>query len=178
MLRFDNEHGAWKMKISSGHLLLIGICAALTLWTTGCANLPVTTTPPNLSLVSIEPVEVTPLEQKYHVKVRLQNPNDHALEISGISYILEVNGQPLLKGVSDESVTVPRFGESIIELSGVSTLFGFVRQFQAMQERETQGMHYKLSGKLSLDNRFGSVPFNYEGALSPTTTSTDNPHPN
>ena len=166
------------MKISSGHLLLIGICAALTLWATGCANLPVTTTPPNLSLVSIEPVEVTPLEQKYHVKVRLQNPNDHALEISGISYILEVNGQPLLKGVSDESVTVSRFGESIIELSGVSTLFGFVRQFQAMQDRETQGMHYKLSGKLSLDKQFGSVFFNYEGILSLTIIGIDNPYLN
>jgi LEA14-like dessication related protein len=177
MLRFDNQNGAWEMKISSDRLLLIGIWAALTLWTTGCANLPATTTPPNLSLVSIEPVEVTPLEQKYHVKVRLQNPNDHALEISGMSYVLEVNGQPLLKGVSDESVMVPRFDESIIELSGVSTLFGFVRQFQALQERKTQGMHYRLSGKLSLDNRFGSVPFNYEGTLSPTTTSTDNPHP-
>jgi LEA14-like dessication related protein len=156
-----------KMKISSGRLLLIGIWAALTLLTTGCANLPATTTPPNLSLVSIEPVEFTPLEQKYHIKVRLQNPNDHAIEISGMSYVLEVNGQPLLKGVSDESVTVPRFSESILELSGVSTLFGFVRQFQALQERETQGMQYKLSGKLSLNNRFGSVPFNYEGTLLP-----------
>ena len=177
MLRFGNHNGAWKMKISSGRLLLIVIWTALSLGTTGCANLPATTTPPNLSLVSIEPVEVTPLEQKYHIKVRLQNPNDHALEISGMSYILEVNGQPLLKGVSDKSVTVPRFGESIIELSGISTLFGFVRQFQALQERKTQDMHYKLSGKLSLDNRFGSVPFNYEGTLSPTTTSADNPHP-
>ena len=161
---------AWKMKNSSVRLLLIGVWAALILWTAGCANLPATTTPPNLSLVSIEPVEVTPLEQKYHIKVRLQNPNDHALEISGISYILEVNGQPLLKGVSDESVKVPRFGESIIELSGVSTLFGFVRQFQALQERKTQDMHYKLSGKLSLDNRFGSVPFSYEGTLLPPST--------
>jgi LEA14-like dessication related protein len=111
--------------------------------------------------------DLTPLEQKYHIKVRLQNPNDHAIEISGMSYVLEVNGQPLLKGVSDESVTVPRFSESILELSGVSTLFGFVRQFQALQERETQGMQYKLSGKLSLNNRFGSVPFNYEGTLLP-----------
>jgi LEA14-like dessication related protein len=170
MLRFDNRNGAWKMKNSSVRLLLIGVWAALILWTAGCANLPATTTPPNLSLVSIEPVEVTPLEQKYHVKVRLQNPNDHALEISGMSYVLEFNGQPLLKGVSDESVTVPRFGESIIELSGVSTLFGFVRQFQALQERKTQDMHYKLSGKLSLDNRFGSVPFSYEGTLLPPST--------
>ena len=158
------------MNMSSGRLLIIGIWAVLALWVTGCATLP-STTPPNLSIVSIEPVEATALEQKYHLKVRLQNPNDHALEISGMSYVLEVNGQPLLKGVSNEPVTVPRFGESIIELSGVSTLFGFVRQFQALQERKTQGMDYKLSGKVGLENRLGSLPFSYEGELLPPTTN-------
>ena len=147
----------------------IGIWAALALWMAGCASLPEATTPPNLSLVSMEPVEVTPFEQKYRLTVRLQNPNDHALEISGMSYILEVNGQPLLNGVSDASVTVPRFGESLIELSGVSTLFGFVRQIQALQEHKTQGMQYKLSGKLALVNRFGSLLFSYEGILLPST---------
>jgi LEA14-like dessication related protein len=148
---------------------LIGIWVALTVWVAGCASLSEATTPPNLSLVSIEPVEVTPLEQKYHLKVRLQNPNDHPLEISGMSYVLEVNGQPLLNGVSDAAVTVPRFGESLIELSGVSTLFGFVRQIQALQDRNAQGMQYKLSGKLAVVNRFGSLPFSYEGTLLPST---------
>lgn len=142
-------------------------CILPVLWLTGCATLPATTQAPNLSVVSIEPVEMTPLEQKYRLQVRLQNPNDHALEISGMSYTLEVNGQALLKGVSGDSVTVPRFGESIIELSGVSTLFGFVRQIQALQERGSQGMDYRLSGKLGLAGRFGSLPFSYEGTLLP-----------
>jgi hypothetical protein len=66
-------------------------------------------------------------------------------------------------------VTVPRFGESLIELSGVSTLFGFVRQIQALQDRNAQGMQYKLSGKLAVVNRFGSLPFSYEGTLLPST---------
>jgi LEA14-like dessication related protein len=160
--------------MASDRLLSIGIWAALTLWVVGCATVPASTTPPDLSVVSIEPVEVTALEQKYHVKVRVQNPNDHALEISGMSYVLEVNGQALLKGVSDAVVTVPRYSETIIELSGVSTLFGFVRQFQALQERQTQGMDYRLSGKLSLANHFGSLPFSYAGTLLPSTASDSN----
>jgi LEA14-like dessication related protein len=148
-------------------LLFITIWVALTLGLGGCATLSPSTEPPSLSIVSIEPVEVTPLEQRYRLKVRLQNPNDHALAISGMSYVLEVNGQALLKGVSDASVTVPRFGESVVELSGVSTLFGFMRQIQALQEPEAQNMHYRLSGKLSLQDRFGSLPFSYEGTLLP-----------
>ncbi len=79
-------------------------------------------------------------------------------------------GQPLLKGVSSDPVTVPRFGESIIELGGVSTLFGFVRQLQALQDKTSPGMHYKITGKLGMAKRFGSLPFSYEGTLLPTNT--------
>jgi LEA14-like dessication related protein len=157
--------------ISSDRLFLIALCTLLLLFVTACATLSGTTEPPNLSIVSIEPLEVTPLEQRYHLMVRLQNPNDHALNVSGMSYVLEVNGQPLLKGVSDNTVNVPSFGESIIELTGISTLFGFVRQIHALQEDKTGKISYKLTGKLSLSNRLGTLPFSYEGTLLPPTAS-------
>jgi LEA14-like dessication related protein len=146
-------------------LLLIGGQVVLVLWLVGCATLPATTEPPYLSIISIEPLEISPLEQKYRLKLRVQNPNDHALDIAGMSYILEINGQPFLKGVSSDTVTVPRYGESIIELSGVSTLFGFVQQIRTLQQRQGQDMEYKLSGKLSLSGGISRLPFSYEGSL-------------
>jgi LEA14-like dessication related protein len=154
-------------------LLLICIWTACTAALAGCASMPVSTEPPYLSIISVEPMEVTPLEQKYRLKVRIQNPNDHDIDISGMSYVLEVNGHSLVKGVSDDAVQVPRFGESVIEMSGVSTLFGFVRQIQALQDRQSPGMDYRLSGKLSLKNGFGSLPFSYEGTLLPPKNSGD-----
>ena len=142
-------------------------------WFAGCATLPAGTEPPYLSIVSIEPVTVTPLEQKYQLKVRVQNPNDHDLEITGVSYVLEVNDQSFLKGVSDTAVSVPRFGEAVIEISGVSTLFGFVRQIQALQKQQAPNLRYKLSGKLSLSGRLGSLPFSYEGTVLPTAAGVE-----
>ncbi|MFZ0468061.1 MAG: hypothetical protein WAL92_03995, partial [Thiogranum sp.] len=71
--------------------------------------------------------------------------------------------------VSDNTVNVPSFGESMIELTGISTLFGFVRQIHALQEDKTGKISYKLTGKLSLSNRLGSLPFSYEGTLLPPT---------
>ena len=148
-----------------------GCVLVLLAWLAGCATLPAGTEPPYLSIVSIEPVTVTPLEQKYRLKVRVQNPNDHDLDITGMSYVLEVNGHDFLKGVSDTAVNVPRFGEAVIELSGVSTLFGFVRQIQALQGQQQPNLEYRLTGKLGVSGGFGSLPFSYEGNLSAPATS-------
>ena len=141
------------------------------IWLTGCATLPTGTEPPFLSIVSIEPEAITPLEQKYRLKMRIQNPNDHDLAISGMSYVLELNGHSFLKGVSDTAVSVPRFGEAVVDVSGVSTLFGFLRQIQALQGQQHPNLQYKLSGKLGLSGGFGSLPFSYTGDLSRSATT-------
>lgn len=160
--------------VSSGRTLLAALGAMLVGFVSGCALLSATTEPPRLSIVSIEPVEVTPLEQTYRLRVRLQNPNDHALDITGMSYVVEVNGKALLEGVSDKAVNLPRYGEAVIELTGVSTLFGFVRQIQALQADSSGNISYRLSGKLSLDKRLGRLPFSYAGTLLPPAASGKN----
>jgi len=144
---------------------------SILIWLAGCATLPTGTEPPYLSIISIEPVTITPLEQTYRLKMRIQNPNDHDLGISGMSYVLELNGHSFLKGVSDTAVDVPRFGEAVVELSGVSTLFGFVRQIQALQAQQQPKLQYKLTGKLGLTGGLGSLPFSYTGDLSKSATT-------
>lgn len=117
-------------------------------------------------MVALQPVEVTPLEQTYQIRVRLQNPNDHDLDVTGLSYKLEVNRAPLLEGVSNEAFTVPRYGQAVVDVSGVSTFFGFIRQLQALEAQAKPEMTYRLTGKISIRNRMGSLPFEYEGALT------------
>ena len=152
----------------SRHCLIVGAVALALLLPGGCATLSGTTEPPYLSLISIEPAELTAFEQTYRIAVRVQNPNGHALDISGMSYILDVNGQTLLKGVSDRSASVPAYGESTLELTGVSTLFGFVRQLRALQQDGAGKFDYRLHGRLSLGDSLRTLPFSYEGTLLPS----------
>jgi hypothetical protein len=91
-------------------LLLIG----------ACAQLP--TEPPRLNVVSLEPEEMTLLEQKFRIRIRIQNPNDAEIRVNGLSYKLELNDGPLLSGVGSSAFVVPRFGEAVIEVSGGSTI--------------------------------------------------------
>ncbi len=121
---------------------------------------------PNLSIVNLDVAEATVLEQRYLIRVRVQNPNDFDLAVTGIKYDLKLNGQPFLNGVSGQSFVVPRYGEAITEVTGVSTLFSFVRQIEELQQNKTNALSYELTGKMSLSDRFGRLPFSYRGELS------------
>ena len=146
-------------------ILHVCIGFGLVTWLMACVTVP-STEPPRVSIVALQPVEVTPLEQTYRIRVRLQNPNDHDLDVTGLSYKLEVNRAPLLEGVSNEAFTVPRYSEAVVDVSGVSTFFGFIRQIQALEQQAKPEVIYKLTGKISIRNRVGTLPFEYEGALT------------
>ena len=55
--------------------------------------------PPSITISSIRLEDQTVLEQHFMAALRIQNPNPVDLAIEGVSYDLEVNGQPFAKGV-------------------------------------------------------------------------------
>lgn len=62
--------------------------------------------PVNISVIGIEPLPGQELELRMAVKMRVQNPNESPIDYNGIALNLEVNGQPLAAGVSDQQGTL------------------------------------------------------------------------
>jgi LEA14-like dessication related protein len=131
----------------------------------GCAGLGVRSEPPRVTLVNLEPVSVTLWEQKYRIQLRVQNPNPEPLAIRGMHYSLELNGEDFLDGVSGQTVVVPAFSDQIIESDGVTSLFGYLRQIQALQQGRLESLSYRVSGRISLQDGFIGLPFDYAGEL-------------
>ena len=69
-------------------------------------------------------------QQRFLAILRVQNPNAVDLAIEGISYDLEVNGQPFAKGVGKGLVIIPAFSQGTIETEAITTLTGLVRQLR------------------------------------------------
>jgi LEA14-like dessication related protein len=130
----------------------------------GCAAPFGVSQPPELALSSIEGVDVGLLEQRYRLKLRVRNPNDTDLQVRGLSLAVELNGQPFARGVSDQTVTVPRMGEALLEVSATSSLGSVWRQLREVGKAGTQDLSYRLSGRLSLQG-LGSLPFEEKGTL-------------
>ncbi len=143
-------------------------CAALVLLAvlfSGCAGLGTYTEPPRVSLVSIQPKEVGVLEQRYALQLRILNPNDTALPVAGMQYTLQINDREFAYGVSRQPVSIPAYGEALLDVDVVSNLLSVLRQLQEANTGKQESLTYRLSGSLSLENRAGKLPFDYHGEL-------------
>jgi LEA14-like dessication related protein len=129
---------------------------ALLLVAGGCATLGGLKSP-RVSVSRVAPLEMTLLEQKFLVQLRVQNPNDLELEVKGVTFDLDLNGKPFATGVSSQPVTIPRFGSSLVDLEVVSGLAGVLRQLKGMGGGAAPKFTYRLRGKLYLENPFSAT---------------------
>lgn len=122
----------------------------------GCASLSVKSPEVSLSDVTIE--EFGLLEQRLGIRLRVMNPNDAALRIDGVSFAVDVNGQSFAKGVSNKAVTVPRFGEALLDLTAVSTLGDLLRQLGEFAKSGRDTVQYRVHGQF-YGGGLNGVPF-------------------
>jgi LEA14-like dessication related protein len=117
----------------------------------GCSSLQ-TKDPPQVTVAGIEPLQGQGMELRLLVKLRVQNPNDAPIDFNGVALEMNVQGKTFASGVSDKSGSVPRFGESVIEVPVTISAFRMVRQAIGMMQGGGAGMNkisYEMKGKLS-----------------------------
>ena len=136
------------------------ICALLT----SCAALSGLSHKPEVTLIGLNLVQLGVFEQRFALKLRIQNPNDVELRITGLAFDVEVNEQPFVKGLSDKAVTVPRFGEAVLEVMASGTLAKALNQLRELQKGGRERIDYRVVGRLSVSG-IGSVPFERSGDL-------------
>ncbi|WP_448197327.1 LEA type 2 family protein [Pseudomonas putida] len=121
--------------------------------------------PLTISVIGIEPLAGQELEMRMAVKMRVQNPNEAPVDYNGIALNLEVNGQALASGVSDQQGHIGRYSEAVVVVPVSVTAFAFLRQAYGLSKLDSlQGMPYVLRGKLA-GGPLGTVRFTDEGKL-------------
>ncbi|UVL31251.1 LEA type 2 family protein [Pseudomonas donghuensis] len=122
--------------------------------------------PVNISVIGIDPLPGQDLELRMAVKIRVQNPNETAIDYNGIALNLEINGQPLAAGVSDQSGRIGRFSEGVLVVPVSITAFSVLRQAVGLsQVRSLDGLPYTVRGKLA-GGAFGTRRFSDSGRLN------------
>lgn len=82
----------------------------------GCALLPWSAVAPTVHLLGIERVAGEPMERRFQLKIRVQNPNPRPIEFTGLALTLDLNNRTVGQGVSSEQGVVPAHGELLMAL--------------------------------------------------------------
>ncbi|MFJ2710695.1 LEA type 2 family protein [Pseudomonas sp. NPDC087346] len=146
------------------------ILSLLLLSLSACALFP-NRDPVNINVVGIEPLPSQDLEVRFAIKLRVQNPNETAIDYNGIALDLDVNGHSLASGVSDQSGSIARFSETVVSVPVSVSAFSVLRQTLGLTQTQTlDNLPYVLRGKLS-GGLFGTMRFVDSGTLSLPKTS-------
>lgn len=137
----------------------------LLLFLAGCAGLGARPEPPSLVLADLRLAGVTLFAQNYTLDLQVQNPNDFDLDIDGLACEILLNGQRFASGVSNRTVTVPRYGTGLVQVEATSTLAGLFRQLNEFERNQAQNFRYQLRGHVNVRGH-GRLPFDYGGEVS------------
>jgi len=129
----------------------------------GCATTP-KMEPLDVTLSDITPGQMGILEQQFQVKLRVQNPNNFDVPLDGVACQIELNDKAFAKGVGQQSVTVPKFGEAVLDVNAVSSLSGVLAQLSQLTQGGPDKLRYRVKGKLYRTDGT-SIPFDQLGEI-------------
>jgi LEA14-like dessication related protein len=139
-------------------------CAALA----ACSSLGGNLEPPNLSVVNVEMQQGSLFEQRFKVRLRVQNPNDRELPVKGITAAMTVNGEKFANGVSGSAFTVPAFGEAEFDMLMSANVASTVLRLASSAQggKAPESLDYAITGKVSLSSGVvRSIPFEDKGTF-------------
>lgn len=131
---------------------------------TSCATLTSSFEPPTVSLADINLKELGLFEQRFVLRLRLQNPNSITLPIAGMRYDLAINDHDFARGVSEQVVNIPAFGETMLDVDVTSNLQNVLDQLLP-KKNSTEKIQYQLRGHVGVLNRSLKLPFDYKGNI-------------
>jgi LEA14-like dessication related protein len=118
----------------------------------------------DVSITDLRLAQAGVLEQTYAMTLRVQNPHNFEIVADGLSFSVETNGKLFARGVSNESVVIPRLGEAMVRVQAVSDTSKAVEQVMDFQNIGFDGFRYRLVGRFfSGDQKF---PFDYRGKIA------------
>ena len=145
--------------------VVLFLAVPFVLMVAACSTMPRDFETPKVSIANIVPKDMTLLEQRFDVQLRIQNPNNFDLSINGARFDIDLNGKEFGNGMSGAKVTVPRFSSEVISGEIITGLGSILRQAQGFSSGATK-VQYRLKGKAFAESPSSFViPFDENGEI-------------
>ena len=144
--------------------LLIALVATLS----GCSNLQPGFDEPQVSINSLRlaPADGTGSGPYFEIGLRIVNPNDEPLRLSGAAYTVSLEGYDILTGAADNLPTVDAYSEATVIIKAQPNLLDSMRLFGKLMKQPGDSISYELSAKLDTANFINPIRVTDSGAIS------------
>lgn len=121
---------------------------------------------PEIELLGLSPIASEGMEARFRLRLRVVNPNASALSIKGMAYEVYLQDRKVLTGVSDESLRVGAFSESVAELEVAAGMLGSLALLRdLMASPPGESIPYTLKAKLYRGGIGGTIRVNRAGVI-------------
>jgi len=118
-----------------------------------------------VNVAGVERVAGAAMELRFMARLRIQNPNDGAIDYSGVFVDLQLRGKSIGTGVTDGRGTVSGHGQVLVDVPVTVTALGEVRQAIGLYGAPDRKLDVVLKGQLA-GSGYGDLPFEWRGELS------------
>jgi LEA14-like dessication related protein len=153
------------MPIRFARVLFLAACAALV---AACTSMPSNLRAPTCELVGVQILSTDMFAQRFKVRLRVDNPNDIELPVTGLEFTVFMAGDRFAEGMGNEQFVLPAKGNAEFDML-VTT--NFVSSFGRLLSRTSNGkledVEYEIVGKIAVDKGVvRKIPFNHRGTVN------------
>ncbi|MCO1335728.1 LEA type 2 family protein [Microbulbifer sp. OS29] len=133
------------------NLFHLSLLALISLLIGGCTALSPNFQQPEIEIVGLEPLpSVAGTELRFRIHLRVFNPNNHELALSGLYYKLSLAGHKVMTGTSNNLLPVAPYGQDDISVDATASWMGSLFAAAELINRGQQSVPYELQAKLGL----------------------------
>lgn len=117
----------------------------------GCASLSPNFEKPDVQVTAVEPLPNNHSgDLRFRIHLRVFNPNDSALALSGLYYTLKLAGHKVITGTSNNLPVIPAYGQEAIVVDASANLMGSIMAMTELVRLQGNTVPYELEAKLGL----------------------------
>jgi LEA14-like dessication related protein len=117
---------------------------------TACVTTPSDFEEPSLTVTSFTPKNSDSISPRFEIVLHITNPNRDPLELVGISYTIELEGNKVMSGVANDLPTIEPYGETDVKLEATVNLFGGFQVLTGLMHEHKEHIEYEFNAKLDI----------------------------
>lgn len=150
-------HGVARIRTLAMLALMLGLLS-------GCANLTQPWKSPEVTLVGLQPKELTSTRQVFLTNLLIKNPNDRTLPIKAMTYRLALEGKQVAEGGGALERQIAPFGEERVDVEVIGSLLGLAQQLPMLMGKN-RPLEWTVSGTVALAGGLVTLPYRYSGKV-------------